>query len=270
MTTVGFSELRLRLDEYLASVEDDLLTATSDDVVAVSQAWFRRTVDSVRAALVLHDQDLGAVAAPLLRCAMEHAVGIAWLSMVGPQGVRTLSRARQKWASDVKKARAAANDKGEEREPGREGWPRELEEVIDRLLEIEVPPSPTDKDAHVLHRFATAGAEDLFVAWLNETGYSHASEASALAYVAVRDDRYLLLPRPRRQADTLEMRCALVVVNAARAMGKILAAPVWDANVSRLDDDLVAAYEAAKVAGTLDPRTEDHWLHRFDQHQPGL
>src|SRR4051812_33608040 len=104
--------LRRLLDELLTTAESDLRTVTTDPVVAITQAWFVRVIDTVRAGLLVEERDLDEVAAPLVRAAIEHAIAIAWLHKVDSAGARSLARERQVWAQKVRLAIEAA-DKNE-------------------------------------------------------------------------------------------------------------------------------------------------------------
>ena len=166
-------QLRASLDELLVVAAGAQRTATADPVFAYEHAWFARTIDTIRAALVLHDNGFGEVAAPLIRTGLEHAVGLRWLLTVGEDGIETLAKAHQKWAQDVLKSKSAADQN--ESAHGRKDWSPEMTRALEEVIARAVPSNPTNRDANHLQRFETAGAFDLYVAWLSETGYSHAA-----------------------------------------------------------------------------------------------
>lgn len=177
LTKAHAEKLRGLVEELLDVAEADLMTETSDPVVAVAHAWFVRTVETVRAILLLHDQGDEEVAAPLLRTALGHAVGVAWIDQAGPEGLISLARAQRKWAEDVRKAvdLADSREDGEERHD----WSTDMKELLADVIARDLPTSKLDVQLHQLARFQAVRAYDLFVAWLSETGYSHASDASA-------------------------------------------------------------------------------------------
>ncbi|GAA1142580.1 hypothetical protein GCM10009583_10620 [Ornithinicoccus hortensis] len=240
----------------------DLRTVTTDSELALTHAWFVRCVDSINAALVLHDQGLGRVADPLVRSAMEHAVGMRWLRQLGHDALFALGRSHQRWAANVQSAVAASNE--QEKQLGRTEWSPELDAVFDELAAQEIPEGSVDGEWKIENRFKVAKAFDLYVAWLSETATSHATQASAAPYVVVGSDRYHLLRSPRSLGDTLELRCASVAVDAFRSMGEALGSDVWRATVDRLDERLTAALIRATTAGLLDPPSSDDWSSRFE------
>ena len=255
-------QLRASLDELLVVAAGAQRTATVDPVFAYEHAWFARTIDTIRAALVLHDNGFGEVAAPLIRTGLEHAVGLRWLLTVGEDGIETLAKAHQKWAQDVLKSKSAADQN--ESAHGRKDWSPEMTRALEEVIARAVPSNPTNRDANHLQRFETAGAFDLYVAWLSETGYSHATQASARPYVVDGDRRYLLLAQPQRAPDSVVIRASVVAVVAVTSMAEALGSDLWSAKISQLSGALVDAMVQAEEAGSFAaPSTED-WSRRFD------
>jgi hypothetical protein len=147
------------LDELLGMASAGLRTVTSDPLVALSHAWFVRCVDNVRAALVLDDQNLGTVADPLVRSAIEHAVGMIWLQQLGGAAVSAVGRSHQRWAANLRRAVAAAN--ANETDPGREDWSPALNLVFEELAAQELPEGSVDGEWKIDERFQVAKAFDL-------------------------------------------------------------------------------------------------------------
>lgn len=254
--------LRDALNELLRMADRDLRTVTTDSELALAHAWFVRCVDSINAALVLHDQGLGRVADPVVRSAMEHAVGMRWLRQLGHDALLAVGRGHQRWATNVQRAIAASNE--QEKQLGRTEWSSELDAVFDELAAQEIPVGSVDGEWKIDKRFKVAKAFDLYVAWLSETATSHATQASAAPYVVVGTNRYQLLRSPRSPGDTLELRCASVAVVAFRSMGEALGSDIWRTNVDRLDERLTSAFTEAMAAGLLDPPSSDDWSSRFE------
>ena len=57
---------RIVLEELLELCETSLATSTESAVLAVIHSWFVQTIDTVRAALTLHDAGLASTASPLV------------------------------------------------------------------------------------------------------------------------------------------------------------------------------------------------------------
>lgn len=254
--------LRDVLNELMRMADRDLRSVTADSELALAHAWFVRCVDSINAALVLHDQGLGRTADPLVRSAMEHAVGMIWLRELGQDALLAVGRSHQRWATNVQKAIAASNE--QEMQLGREEWSPELDAVFEELSAQEIPERSVDGEWKIDKRFKVAKAFDLYVAWLSETATSHATQASAAPYLVVGADRYQLLRSPRSPGNTLVLRCASVAVVAFRAMGEALGSDIWRANVDQLDERLTLAFTQASAAGLLEPPTSDDWPSRSE------
>src|SRR4051812_32120360 len=159
--------MRAALEELLKLAVAHQHSVTTDGVLVVSQAWLTRACDNVRGALLMHGEGLDEGAAPLVRSAIEHAVGIVWLERVRLDGLISLAKGRQKWLDDVLAARALADER--EKGPGRTDWPPEMTTALERLRGDDVPSNPTNRDLNQFPRFETVGAFDLYVAWLSET-----------------------------------------------------------------------------------------------------
>lgn len=259
---VESGSLRALVDELLRLADDGLRTVTTDVVLAVTQAWFMRSVDMIQAALLLHDRGLGSTAHPLVRAAIEHAVGMLWLRELGEDALGGLSNAHQQWAGNVKKATALANEKNTE--PGRRDWSPEIDELVAQV-QAQDRARDTDGQWNIAKRFQTAKQLDLYVAWLSETASSHATQASATPYLLFKDDRVLLLRSPQEpdSAATIN-RCVVVAAIAFRAMGEALDSTYWQATVDRLEAAMVEAFEKA-ASKRLASEPADDWLGRYDR-----
>lgn len=260
-TTQG--DVRTLLDELLGLADGGLRTATADGSLAVAHAWFLGAVDAITAALVLHDNGLGHTTAPLVRAAIERTVGMKWLAAMGDDALKGLARSGQKWAGNLQRATAAANQ--HETMPGRTDWSPELAALIEEITNQPLPPDKVFGEWSVWDRFTAAKQFDLYVAYLSETANAHATQESARLYVADGDQRYHLLRTPMSLPDTVELRCAIIAGLAFKAMADVLQAPVWRAKVDRLEAQIVAAWVEAHNAGLLDPPADDDWTHRFDR-----
>ena len=257
------SSLRDLLDELLSLMDDGLRTVTKDEQLAVTHAWFVRSVDMIRAALLLHDSGLGSTAHPLVRSAMEHAVGMLWLREAGEEGLGGLSNAHRQWAKNVQDAIAQANTEGIE--PGRRDWSLELDNVIAR---IEAQEQELDAPGawNIAGRFRIAKQFDLYVAWLSETASSHATQASATPYLLFRDGRVHLLRSPQEsEPGAILSRCAVVALIAFRSMGDALTSDYWRASVDRLEEVFIELFQRAGSKRLADEPSDD-WLGRFESH----
>lgn len=255
------ASLRELLEELFELTDTGLRTVTANIELAVAQAWFVRSVDMIRAALLLHDRGLGSVAHPLVRSAMEHVVGVLWLRDIGTDALGGLSNNHQKWARNVKRAVALANEMGVQ--PARQDWSPELDALIDEIeQQANAPTAPGEW--HIVDRFRVAKQFDLYVAWLSETASSHATQASATPYLKFDDYRIVLL-RPPQEPDfeALISRCAVVALIGFRAMGETLNSDYWRASVDRLEAAITAAFQQAGSSRPADEPSDNGSLGRF-------
>lgn len=214
------SALRGLLEASLAVGDDCMRTVTTSATLAVTQAWFIRTVDSIRAAILLLDCNLASVASPLVRSAMEHTVGMMWLQEVGDDGLRGLENSHRTWIKNIGKATALVDQVRTEEGPS--GWAPEIDALVAQIAAEEGAPKVPGEWQHK-ERFEVAKQFDLYVAWLSETAVSHATKESATAYMAQAEGRIVLLREQSGDApNDLVARCAVVAVYALRTMAEAL------------------------------------------------
>jgi hypothetical protein len=260
---VSGDHLRALLDELLALADEPGRTVTGDPKTALCHAWFVRCVDTISAALHLHDRGLGEVAAPLVRSAVEHAIGVMWLHRLGDDAVEAVARSHRRWAKNVQAAVATANS--EEQRPGREDWSPALNEAFEELALQPVPEGSSPGERAILLRFKAARQFDLYVAWLSETAASHATHASAAPYLVETDGRYRLLRVSKGPQSNLVLKCAAAALVAFRAMGEALASDIWTARVDRLDEQIAHVYQETKAARHAEPAPNDDFATRHDR-----
>jgi hypothetical protein len=259
------SELRQRLDGLLALADSDRLTVTSNPQLALSHAWFARCIDSTNAALQLSDHGLREVATPLLRAAIEHAVGMVWLQRLGDDALAAVDRSHKRWGERVREAIATANR--EEATPGRDNWSPALDAAFDALAAREVPEGQVAGEWKIDNRFKVARTFDLYVAWLSETAGSHATHTSAAPYVVPENGRYQLLRVP--QVVTSEpmfiIQCAMAAILAFRTMADMLSSDIWHATVEEADRAMVESYLQLKQSGQIEGSPPADWRSRHDR-----
>jgi hypothetical protein len=254
-------QIREVLSELLSMADHDLRHVTADPEFALAHAWFVRSVDNINAVLALHDQGLGRAADPLVRSAIEHAVGVVWLRELGQAAIQAVGRNHKRWATNIQTAISVAKE--QPREQGHTEWSPELDEVLNEVAAQETPTGAVDGERRIVERFRVAKEFDLYVAWLSETANSHATQVSAAPYLVAGADRHQLLRTPRSRDDRLVLRCAAVAVLAFRAMSDALNSEYWRANVDRLDEQLGSEFADA-LEGDFGGAPSDDWLTRFN------
>lgn len=153
------------LEALLDLAESGLRTVATDVQFAIHHGWFLTCVDSIRGALLLEDAGLGRSADPLIRSALEHAVGMVWLHKLGWDAVEAVGRSHQRWAKNVRRAVEAADSL--ERGDGREDWSQDLQSALDAIADQEVPEGAVVGEWKIDKRFTVTHSYDLYVAWLS-------------------------------------------------------------------------------------------------------
>lgn len=229
---------RLLLEELLELCEGNLGASTDSAVLAVMHAWLVQTIDTVRAALVVHDAGLASAASPLIRAALENAVGMHWLRQAQDAGLGGLHNSHKRWAGNLKRALWAAE--AQELDPDDPTWPAAWAELV---AEIESQPSaPHVKGGgNIAERFEVTELADVYVAWLRETSLSHATQASATPYLEQVDDIYFLSRKPHASRDeSLDGRCFVALDIAIHAIAEIFDSEPLRVKLTDIEDRFAA------------------------------
>ncbi len=232
-------------------------TISTDVQFAIMHGWFLSCVNSVRGALLLEDAGLGRTADPLIRVAIEHAVGMLWLNRLGWEAVQAVGRSHQRWAKNVSSAVKAADE--HEAMDGRQDWSKDLQAALDAIADQEVPEGIVDGERKIEKRFTVTKAYDLYVAWLSETGMSHATQSTATPYVTFQPERQVLLREPKGPDQTVHVRYAAAAVGAFKCMGEAMRSDIWVATVAQLDGELSTAQTKAESSMLLDAAESAQW-----------
>lgn len=232
---------RTILEELLDLCEGSVATSTDSAVLAVIHSWFIQTIDTVRGALMVHDAGLASTTSPLVRAAIEYAVGMHWLRQVWDAGLGGLHNSHQRWAKNLKRALATAE--AQDLYPDDPKWPAEWAELI---AEIEArPPAPQVKGGgNIAERFEVTELAHVYVAWLSETSLSHATQASATPYLDQIDGAYKLSRTPHApRGESLEGRCFVALDIALHAIAEALNSDPLRTALTDIEDRFAAASE---------------------------
>lgn len=230
---------RLLLEELLELCEGNLGASTESAVLAVMHSWLVQTIDTVRASLVVHDAGLASATSPLVRAALENAVGMHWLRQVQDAGLGGLHNSHKRWARNLKRALSAAE--AQDRDPDDPMWPAAWAELV---AEIESQPSaPHVKGGgNIAERFEVTELAHVYVAWLSETSLSHATQASANLYLEQVDDTYFLSRRPHAsRSESLEGRCFVALAIALHAVAEVFDSEPLRLRVTDIEDRFAAS-----------------------------
>lgn len=232
------------LGELLDLCETNLATSTDNAVFAVIHSWFVQTIDTVHGALILHDVGLASTTSPLVRAAIEYAVGMHWLRQVWDAGLGGLRNSHQGWARNLKRALATAE--AQDLHPDDPKWPAAWAELI---AEIEAnATAPHVKGAgNIAERFEITELAHLYIAWLSETSLSHATQASATPYLEQVEGEYKLSRTPHvSRSESLEGRCFVALDIALHAIAEVLDSDPLRKALTDIED----RFEAAAEVGT--------------------
>ena len=235
----SLDEQRIVLEELLGLCEVNLATSTDSVALAVMHSWFVQTIDTVRGALVVHDAGLASAASPLVRAAIEYAVGMHWLRQVGDAGLGGLHNSHQRWAKNLKRALATAEAQDLHADDPK--WPAAWAELI---AEIESKPgAPHVKGGgNIAERFEITELAHVYVAWLSETSLSHATQASATPYLEQIDGSYKLSREPNAsRSESLEGRCFVALDIAVHAIAEVFNSDPLRTALTDIEDRFAAA-----------------------------
>lgn len=230
---------RLLLEELLELCESNLGSSTDSAVLAIMHAWLVQTIDTVRAALVVHDAGLASATSPLVRAALENAVGMHWLRQVQDAGLGGLHNSHKRWAGNLKRALSAAE--AQDLDPDDPRWPEAWAELV---AEIESQPSaPHVKGGgNIAERFELTELAHVYVAWLSETSLSHATQASATPYLEQVGDSYVLSRKPHAsRGESLEGRCFVALDIALHAVAEIFDSEPLRLKMTDIEDRFAAS-----------------------------
>lgn len=211
-------EPRIILEELIALCEVNLATSTDSAVLAVIHSWFVQAIDTVRGALVVHDAGFARTASPLVRSALEYAVGMHWIRQVGEAGLGGLHNAHQRWAKNLKRALAVAE--AQDLDPDDPRWPAAWAELVAEIEAKSAAPH-VKGGGNIAERFEITELAHVYVAWLSETSLSHATHASATPYLEQIGDVYKLSRTPDwSRGESLEGRCFVALDIALHAIAE--------------------------------------------------
>lgn len=232
------------LGELLDLCEIHLATSTDSATFAVIHSWFVQTIDTVKGALTLHDAGLASTTSPLVRAAIEYAVGMHWLRQVWDAGLGGLHNSHQRWAKNLKRALATAE--AQDLDPDDPKWPASWAELI---AEIEAQSAaPHVKGGwKIAERFEITELAHLYVAWLSETSLSHATQESATPYLEEVDGAYKLSRTPNAsRGESLEGRCFVALDVALHAIAEVLDSGPLRIALTDIEDRFAAASEVGQ------------------------
>jgi hypothetical protein len=198
-------------------------------VVPIAHGWYTRVRRTGRALQVLTAAGFEHEGAPLRRSMIEHALGLHWLAEAKDGAVDALRGGNQNTWMKIADSMT-------------DGWvvtPEDLSSVVN----AEVPPSSESTYLHFAHLCRRYEESDLFVAWLLETGHSHTSYASAIAYVDFDETATQphLLTEARHDLQTTSGVVANLLLVASIGFNKVLNGQPWTERLDELHERMGGA-----------------------------
>src|SRR6266498_929364 len=138
--------------------------------VMLAHGWYVGSGRTATAIMLLETRGLGHEAAPLRRSLIEHAMGLAWLAQATEDAVNSLLRGYQN--VNLKKLKEVF----EKVSPGQGA-------VFNDILDVEVDASSEDQYLAFRRLCERFGVDRIYGEWLRDTALSHATYASAIAYI---------------------------------------------------------------------------------------
>jgi len=234
MDDLALSAIIEDLYALYAGTEKIEVVAESQRAAVLAHGWYTRVRRNGRALQVLTDAGFEHEAAPLRRSMIEHALGLHWLADANEGAVNVvLTKHRATWT----KIANSLND----------DWAVTPED-LNPILSIEIPNSSESTFGafkHLCERYDELG---LYVPWLLETGHSHASYASAFAYVqgdGTPENTKLLAEASNHPQTTRGVLASLLYV-ASVGFNKILKGKPWTERLDVIHTQMDGAINAGR------------------------
>jgi hypothetical protein len=174
---------------------------------------------------------------------IEHALALHWLADASDAAVDALLRAHQNRLQRMREPMSAGD------------WSVPID-VVDSLLDAQVPSSPEDRYLAFKHLCDRYEQPALYVGWLTETGFCHPSYSGAVAYTKGGDSLEgtgLLSQVDRRPADT-EPTVAVLLLIASQGFQRLLIGASWADKLRDLETGSVSWCDTrAEDRASLEP-----------------
>lgn len=220
---------------YDASKSIEVAAGSARSAV-LAHGWYMRVRRNGRALQVLTAAGFEHEGAPLRRSMIEHALGLHWLADATESAVDALLTGHQETWKKIQGAMTG-------------DWPVTPED-LNPILAVEIPKSPEFTNLAFKHLCERYDEPGLYVAWLLETWHSHASYASAIAYVegdGTAEGTELQIEAVDHPRTTAAIVATLLYV-ASVGFNKILKGPPWTGRLDEVHERLAAAIKGARQA----------------------
>lgn len=195
--------------------------------VILAHGWYVACNRTATAIMVLETRGLGHEAAPLRRSLMEHAVGLVWLAEATEDAVNSLVRGYQNL--NVKKLKEVFEKVS----------PDQVHCLVG-ILDVTVDPSSEDQYLAFSKLCKRFGVERIYGGWLLNTALSHATYASAVAYVDNSIEELGLTKEPHSHPDSA-LEIATLLLLASFAFNSLLDDRPWEAVLKKIEAQIIMA-----------------------------
>lgn len=197
--------------------------------VVLAHGWYVACNRTATAIMFLETRGLGHEAAPLRRALIEHAIGLAWLEQATESAVNSLLRGYQN--VNIKKLKEVI----EKVSPG-QGI------IFNGILDIEVAASSEDQYLAFRKLCERFGVDRIYSEWLRNTALSHATFASAVAYVASSNGELDLSREPNYRPDA-STEIATLLLLASHSFNELLKDKPWTTALQETENQIVHAIQ---------------------------
>jgi hypothetical protein len=199
--------------------------------VMLAHGWYVRCNRTATAIMLLETRRLEHEAAPLRRALIEHAVGLAWLEQATEDAVNSLLRGYQ--SINLKKLREVLEKVSPEQGAAFNG-----------IIDIEVAASSEDQYLAFRKLCERFGVDRIYGEWLRNTALSHATYASAVAYIDGSNGDLDLSREPNYHPDA-STEIATLLLLASHSFNELLEGKPWTSALQEIENQIVNAMQGA-------------------------
>jgi hypothetical protein len=198
--------------------------------VVLAHGWYVAANRTATAIMLLETHGLAHEAAPLRRSLIEHAVGLGWLTEATEAAVDSLLRGYQE--RNIRRLKQIF----EKESPEQAG-------MFNSILDIEVGESSEDHNLAFRHLCDSFGTPRIYAEWLRNTALSHATYASATAYIDTTNNDVDLSREPNHTPDS-SAEIATMLLLASYHFNELLENRPWTPTILEVERQVLNAISA--------------------------
>jgi len=213
-----------KLQKLYSDIESISFTSNIQRTVILAHGWYVAANRTATAIMLLETRGLGHEAAPLRRSLIEHAVALGWLTQATEDAANSLLRGYQEL--NIKKLKQVFDQVAPEKAA-----------MFNDILDVEVAASSEDHYLAFRHLCNRFGTQRIYAEWLRNTGLSHATYASAMAYTTASGEDINLSREPNQTPDA-STEIATMLLLASHHFNELLENKPWTSILEEIEDQV--------------------------------